>query len=59
MLKNLPCHCNLVICDLMGELDEMDKRITQYDQLIVRIARQDERAQCRGRCTCGSSKDRL
>jgi transposase len=43
-LEDLPGWANAVVGDLLSELHRLDERIAQYDQHILAIAREDERA---------------
>jgi transposase len=43
-LEDLPGYANTVIGDLLSEVGHLDERITQYDQHIRTMARQDVRA---------------
>jgi transposase len=43
-LEDLPGWANTVVGDLLSELHRLDERIAQYDQHILAIAREDERA---------------
>jgi transposase len=44
VLEDLPGWANTVVGDLLSELHHLDERVTQYDQHITAIAREDERA---------------
>lgn len=43
-LEDLPGWANTVVGDLLSELHRLDERIAQYDQHILTMAREDERA---------------
>jgi transposase len=43
-LEELPGRANTVVGDLLSELHRLDERIAAYDQHVLAIAREDERA---------------
>ena len=43
-LEDLPGYANIVIGDLLSEVTRLDERITQYDQHIKAMAKEDARA---------------
>lgn len=43
-LEALPGRSNLVIGDLLSEIHHLDERISQYDQQIAQMAKEDHRA---------------
>lgn len=45
VLEELPGQANWVVGDLLSEVHHLDERISQYDCLVVQMARDDSRAQ--------------